>query len=245
MGSPKNIGGINTNSKEYLDYLINNNILNTNAVTFDTEGNSLPTFGGYTNIYWKNLNIKNKVEVKDVVSTKPTQSTNSDILNEGDIIIGVDSNGKETDKITVKAYNGVIKQDGKEFTKLSEMIKYLNESPGNFDNAKYSLKEKEEKIRKSENNSVPLQNNIEFTHQIDGTEENKQVKEMESKIESKQLNLSEDKIMEFVEEDGFGLLIERYSQEKGIKEENLTTEDYNKIIESNYTKEQIDKICKN
>ena len=90
-----------------------------------------------------------------------------------------------------------------------------------------------------------MQNNIEFTHQIDGTEENKKVKEMESKIESKQLNLSEDKIMEFVEEDGFGLLIERYSQEKGIKEENLTTEDYNKIIESNYTKEQIDKICKN
>lgn len=404
MGSPKNIGGINTNSKEYLDYLINNNILNTNAVTFDAEGNSLPTFGGYTNIYWKNLNIKNKVEVKDVVSTKPTQSTNSDILNEGDIIIGIDSNGKESDRIVVKAYNGVIKQDGKVFTKVSEIIKHLNESSGNFDNAKYSLKEtskpvqietksqsnieakkadinnkidnlpdnllfithitsegkaeviyndnllmpagvssttgivdkqtlkqilfdlaegksphrgyldmfigaidkntlenttgkslqdklenyldenfiedvaktqlpsslnigyftngvlntkydvelkalesenNSENIRKSENNSVSLQNNIEFTHQIDGTEENKQVKEMESKIESKQLNLSEEKIMEFIEEDGFGLLIERYSQEKQIKEDDLTTEDYNKIIESNYTKEQIDKICKN
>ena len=182
MGSLKNIGGINTNSKDYLDYLINNNILNTNAVTFDKEGNSLPTFGGYTNIYWKNLNIKNKVEIKDTVSTKPVSTSNSDILNEGDIIIGIDSNGKESDRIVVKAYNGVIKQDGKEFTKLSEMIKYLNESPGNFDNAKYSLKEKEENIRKSENNSVSLQNNIEFTHQIDGTEENKKVKEMESKI---------------------------------------------------------------
>ena len=105
-------------------------------------------------------------------------------------------------------------------------------------NAKYDL----EILNLNQSNSV---NNIEFTHQIDGTEENKQVKEMESKIESKQLNLSEEEVNKITSLPEFVKLYESYAQSNNIREDALGDEDYVKIIESNYTREQINKICKN
>src|SRR5690606_31568892 len=53
-------------SRKYLEYLLKNNILNTNAVTGrDENGDFYPTFAGKTTIYLDSFNVKVKNKVSE------------------------------------------------------------------------------------------------------------------------------------------------------------------------------------
>lgn len=59
-------------SRKYLEYLLRNNILNTNAVTGrDENGDFYPTFAGKTTIYLDSFNVKVKNKVSEFNPNKP------------------------------------------------------------------------------------------------------------------------------------------------------------------------------
>lgn len=279
FGKVNNLGKVNTNSIDYLNYLLSNKILNTNAVVGRNEDNTLkPTFNGYTNIYWKNININNKNEdqqFKDsgargvdlsLLGIKPQIEKNvvktTELINIQKQLLERFKIDNEEDNISeFKVGNIKYLMGTTSYVLLNQsnnkFIESLDETLNLIDSFNKSIKvaiaridlnnvkNSWEKIRNYENNSVSLQNNIQFTHQIEGSEENKKIKEMQSKVETEKLSLSDEQIDKFIKLNEFSKYIEIYSQEKGVKEDNLTDQDYLNIIQNNYTKEQIDKVCKN
>lgn len=97
VGQTKNgVKGLSVNDKVYLDYLINNKVLNTNAVVNE------PTFQGYTNIYLaEDVTNNQSVETKTDVDTKTTEvkvKTNVDVTPLNTPLANVESTTKALDK---------------------------------------------------------------------------------------------------------------------------------------------------
>ncbi len=72
---------LQSNSADYLKYLIDNNILSTNAVVGkDKDGNNIPTFQGYTNIYLNTgVTINNEVQLTQTNTKFDIEAKKADI----------------------------------------------------------------------------------------------------------------------------------------------------------------------
>jgi hypothetical protein len=135
FGNPKNIGtkALNTHNIDYLNYLIQNNVLNTNAVVgTDENGNLKPTFGGYTNIY-----LETKPIIKNPSTTKFTKAQN-DYL---DKYVGKDANlspeeemNLATDFFNVATGNENKVENTRNSEKKSLSLQSQSEIPGTVEN---------------------------------------------------------------------------------------------------------------